>query len=198
MKFNSKKEAELELYKYLHWDRVIYDGNGKVIKIVFVGTNDPNLSSLICHGLIGNSPAMPFNDNDERNADLWVGFHDCDIMRVDDMLKDDFMKGLLEPNGLRHEIIITQEWSKPIRIPSGLRITFHNTEDAQVEFKIVNADNQTIGYEKSFKKQNGGFYSISPYDQKAFDLEPQIRYITVRMPDAHLESKDITIFFEKP
>lgn len=195
MKYATKQDADIAATTYRNWQGVYYGSNKTPIKAIFTGTNDPILSKDIWRGIEGTFAEIPFNEYDLNNLELWVAFGNNEIMRVEDVLADDFMKSILPVGALRHELTITENWSNPLPIPNGLHVLILFEQESSITFKVMNNKNETIGFERTIQRHEGGRYNISYHDLQHLDLSVTDRVISLKLSDSSTISRQITVAF---
>lgn len=160
MKLNTLIEASAELAKYKNWNNVIFEKNNKKIQATFIGVSDYIMSQNIWWGIEGRLPQHQFNNYDLENIEYWVAFTDNTIMNVREVLEDGYMKYLLEPHSLRHNIYLSENWSIPLRIPKGLHVRIILKEDTYFDLKVTNHTIPPTNFEYSISREKDGRYNI--------------------------------------
>lgn len=159
MEFKTFEEAQAALrngYSNLHG--VIDPISNKKNWALFVGTNDPIMSSLIYQGVREHLPNHHFTEQDLRSIEFWTGYFDESILPINTISQDDYLRSICKPNGLYHRIVITEEWTEPIRIPKGLGFRMKFTDDKEIWYDIFDPKNSEkseshkMGYYENFQR----------------------------------------------
>jgi hypothetical protein len=194
MKFDSLSDAQKNLFKYTDIEGVYYSPSKQRISQLFVGHLDPIWSAIIYRGILGNTEAHFFTKEDLKNIDFWAAFFDGSIVRLWEVLQDEYLKSLCEPDALYKEIEINDEWSNPIRIPKGLSFRMTFREDKEIWYNIYDVKNPEKSKKETMQRHEG-FCRLFRYDNITELEEMEEPTIIFKLPDNKYNPSEISLLF---